>query len=99
MDGEPDRAALVGNRAGDRLANPPGGVGAEAEPLAPVVLLDGAHEADVALLDQIEQGETAIDVALGDRNDQAEVGANEELRCVLVVHLDALGEVDLLLHA
>jgi hypothetical protein len=87
----------VGDGTGDRLADPPGRVGAEAEALAPVVLLDGAHEADIALLDQIQQGETAVDVPLGDRDHQAEVGPNEELRCFLIVHLDALGKIDFLL--
>ncbi len=48
-------AALVRDGAGNRLANPPGGIGAESETLAPVVLLHGAHQADVAFLDQVEQ--------------------------------------------
>src|SRR5690349_9710043 len=41
-----DRARLVGERAGDRLADPPRGVGRELEALAVVELLRGAHEAE-----------------------------------------------------
>src|SRR4051794_15352422 len=40
---------------GDRLADPPGGVGGELEALAPVELLDRVHQAEVALLDEVEQ--------------------------------------------
>ena len=41
VDRQADRAAGVGDAAGDRLADPPGGVGRELEALAPVELLDG----------------------------------------------------------
>ena len=36
-------------------------------------LLDGLHEADVALLDQVEELEPAVGVLLRDRDDEAEV--------------------------
>ena len=52
-----NRAALVGHGAGDRLANPPGGVGAELKAAAVFKLVDGAHQAGVAFLDQIEEAE------------------------------------------
>lgn len=42
------------------------------------------------------QGKTTVDVPLRDRDDKAEVSAHEELRCLLLAALDALGEVDLL---
>ncbi len=96
VDREPDRAALVGNRAGDRLANPPGCVRAEPEPLAPVVFLDGAHETDVAFLDQVEQGQAAVDVPLGNGDDKTQIGADELLHGLKITALDALGEIDLL---
>src|SRR6266542_5337389 len=57
VDGNADGAGLVGDRAGDRLADPPGRVGRELEALAVVELLGGAHEAERALLDQVEEGE------------------------------------------
>ena len=55
VDGQPDRAALLGERARDRLPDPPGRVGRELEAERVVELLDRADQAEVALLDQVEQ--------------------------------------------
>src|SRR5258708_19835508 len=69
---------------------------AEAMATAPVVALHRAHQADVALLNQVEQREATPHVALGDADDQAEVRQHELLDSLLVARLDALGKVDLL---
>ena len=53
VDRDADRAGLVGDGAGDRLTDPPCGVGGELVALLVVELLDRADEADVALLDQV----------------------------------------------
>src|SRR6266571_5107202 len=45
VDGHADRPRLVGERARDRLPDPPGRVGRELEAAAPVELLDGADQA------------------------------------------------------
>jgi hypothetical protein len=74
---EPDGAAGVGNAAGDGLADPPCGVRRELEALAPIELLDGVHQPEVALLDEIEQGQTRRLVLLCDRHHQTEVGLHE----------------------
>ena len=92
-----DRARLVGERAGDRLADPPGGVGRELEALAVVELLGRADQAERALLDQVEEGKALVAVVLRDRDDQAQVGLDHLLLGVEVAALDALGEIDLLL--
>ena len=92
-----DRARLVGERAGDRLADPPGRVGRELEALAVVELLRGAHEAERALLDEVEERQALVAVVLRDRDDEAQVGLDHLLLGVEVAALDALGEVDLLL--
>ncbi len=47
--------AGVGDGPGDGLAHPPRGVGGELEALAVVELLDGADQAEVALLDEVQQ--------------------------------------------
>ena len=77
VDGQADRAAGVGDAAGDRLADPPRGVRGELEALAPVELLDGVHQAEVALLDQVEQRQAGRLVLLGDRHDEAQVRLHE----------------------
>ena len=97
VDRDADRARLVGERAGDRLADPPGRVGRELEALAVVELLRGADEAERALLDEVEERQSLVAVVLGDRDDEAQVGLDHLLLGVEVAALDALGEVDLLL--
>ena len=67
----------VGDAAGDRLADPPRGVRRELEALAPVELLDGVHQPEVALLDEVEQGQPGRLVLLGDGDDEAQVGLHE----------------------
>ena len=76
----------------NRLSDPPGGVGAELEAPAVVELLDRPDEAQVALLDQVEEGQAAAHVALGDGDDQAQVGLDQSALGLHVVALDALGE-------
>src|SRR5919112_372936 len=57
VDRDADRARLVGERASDRLADPPCRVGRELEALAVVELLGSADQAERSLLDQVEEGQ------------------------------------------
>jgi hypothetical protein len=95
VHGDADRAGLVGERARDRLPDPPGRVRRELEAPPPVELLDRADQAEVALLDEVEQRETAARVALGDRNHETEIRLDQVVLRKHVVLLDALGEADL----
>ncbi len=92
----PDRAALVGDRAGDGLADPPGRVGRELEALAVVELLGRADEPDRSLLDQVEERQTLVAVPLRDRDDEAQVGLDHRLLGGVIAELDPLRELDLL---
>ena len=92
---EPDRAARVRDAAGDRLADPPRGVRGELEALAPVELLDRVHQAEVALLDQVQQREARGLVLLGDRDDEAQVRLHEGALGIVAVP-DVLAELTLL---
>ena len=96
VHGHADRARLVGDAARDGLADPPRRVGRELVAAAPVVLLDGAHQADVALLDEIEEEHAAADVAFRDGHHEPQVGLDQLPARGRVVALDALGERDLL---
>ena len=76
--GDADQAGLLVERPADRLADPERGVGRELEATPPVELVDGVFEAEVALLDEVEQiHPLGQRVALGDGDDEAEVGADE----------------------
>ncbi len=77
MHGQADRPALVSQRAGHRLADPPVDVGAEAEAAAPVVLVGADLQTDVAFLDEVEEAETAVEITSGDRDDQAQVALDK----------------------
>src|SRR5689334_603252 len=97
VDRDADRARLVGERAGDRLADPPGRVGRELEALAVVELLRGADQAERPLLDQVEERQALVAVVLRDRDDEAEVRLDHLLLRVEVATLDAARKVDLFL--
>ena len=72
-----DGARLLGDRAVDGLADPPGGIGAEFEAAAWVELVDRPQQAQVALLDQVQEGDAAPQVALGHADHQPQVGADD----------------------
>src|SRR5690606_30339368 len=85
-----DGARLVGDGAVDGLPDPPGGVGGELVAAAVLELLDGADEALVALLEEVEEAHAAAVVLLGDADDQAQVGLDEVLARQVAVLDDAL---------
>src|SRR4029079_14171429 len=93
---DPDRARLVGDRAGDGLADPPRRIGRELEALAVVELLDGADEAERSLLDEVEEGQPTAEIALCDGDDEAQVRLDHVLFRAVVAALDPLREGDLL---
>ena len=95
-----DGARLIGDGAGDRLPNPPRGIGGELVAAAVFELVDGFHQADVAFLNQVEELQAAVGVLFRDRNHQTEVGLDQLALGLLGVHvaLDdlALRALDLL---
>ena len=69
----PDSASLIGHRPGDRLADPPGGVGGELITLGVVEFLHRVDQAQIVFLGQVQQWHAVPGVALGERDDQSEV--------------------------
>jgi hypothetical protein len=94
VHGHADGARLVGDRPGDGLADPPGRIGRELVALGVVELLDRTDQAEIALLDQVEEQQATADVALGDRYDEAEVGLDQPPPGQLAAALDALEVAD-----
>jgi hypothetical protein len=79
VHGNPDRPRLVRDGPRDRLTYPPRRVGRELVAPRVVELLDRPYQAEVALLDQVKEGQPAADVALRDRHHQAQVGLDQAL--------------------
>src|SRR5919197_819020 len=94
--GHANRPALVCDGPGDSLADPPRRVCRELEALAVVELLRRADEANRPFLDQVEEGQALVPVALRDRDDEAEVRLHHRLFRAVVAALDAFRELDLL---
>ena len=77
VHGQPHRALLLRDRPADRLADPPRRIGRELVSTHVVELLDRAHQAGVALLDQVEHRHPGPHVTARDRHHQAQVGPDE----------------------
>ena len=85
MHRDADGPRLVGDRSGDRLPDPPGGVGREFVAAAVLELVHRLHQADVPFLNEIKELQAAVRVLLGDRDHEAEVGLHHLLlgdRCL-----------------
>src|SRR5262245_57139647 len=94
VDRDADGPRLVGNGAGDRLADPPRGVGRELVAAAILELVHGLHQANVAFLNEIEELQPAIRVLLRDGDDETEVGFDQLLFRLLGLELAALNDLD-----
>src|SRR5664280_1607024 len=77
LDRKPNSTRLIGDGAGDGLAYPPGGIGGKSEALMHVILLDRLHQAEIALLDQIEESDTSAHITLGNAYHKARIGFND----------------------
>ena len=71
-----DRPGLIGDRTGDRLTNPPRGVGGELVTASVLEFFHRLHEAHVALLNQVEERQAAVGVLFRNRDHEAQVGLN-----------------------
>src|SRR6266436_3392001 len=98
VHGDADGARLIGERAADRLPDPPRRVGRELVAAAVLELVDRLHQADVALLNQVEELQAAVGVFLRDRDDEAQIGLHHLLlglarfALALLHHMDDLAE-------
>src|SRR5262249_19781026 len=94
VDRDADGPRLIGDRARDRLANPPRRVGRELVPAAVLELVDRLHQTDVAFLNQVEELQPAVGVLLRNRDDQPQVGFDELLFRLLGLPLAAHDRVE-----
>src|SRR5918993_942631 len=95
--GNPDGPPLLSNRSLYSLTNPPRSIGGEPKAPVGVELPNSLHKTDVALLDQIFQGQTTPTRLLGYGDNKPQVLLDESLAGSFVTFLSPLGEVYLLL--
>ena len=79
MDRDANGPALVGDGPGDGLADPPGGVGRELVAATVVELVGGPHQADIALLNEVQKLKAPVLIFFGDGNDEPQVGGDRVL--------------------
>ena len=85
VDGDADDAGLVGDGAGDRLFDPPHGVGGKLVAAAVFEFVHRFHEPDVSLLDEVGEIHPAMGVHLGDGDHEAQVGLGQRLLGLLLL--------------
>lgn len=97
VHGNANGSRPIGQRPHYRLANPPHGVGAEPIAFAVIESLYGAHQTNVAFLNEVQQREALIEIALCDADHQPEVRLDHAPLRVLTAVLDAHRKFDFLL--
>jgi hypothetical protein len=70
---------LIRDSSHNRLPDPLNGICAELEALAMVELLYSMHQANIPLLNEIEEGQATSNVLSGYTNNQAQIGFHEML--------------------
>src|SRR3712207_5519361 len=94
---DPDCSALIRHGPADRLPDPPDSISGEAVAKLRIELFNRPEQAQVALLDEVLEGETHPPVILGHRDHQSEVALYQLFARPLVSGASASGEGDLLL--
>src|SRR6266567_8932787 len=85
VHGDTNRASLIRARATTGLADPPGSVRAELVALGIVKLLYRSDQADIALLDQIQQAHATADVLFRHTDDETQIRFRQATLCFLPI--------------
>ncbi len=96
MDRQANRAGLVHDGPLDGLPDPPGRIGRETETTFRVEFLHCTDQPQIALLDQIQQGQAAVDIAPGDFHHQSQVAFDHALAPRRIAFLRKAREVHFL---
>ena len=88
---------MVGNCPGNGLADPPRSIGGEFIALGIIELANGLDQAQIALLNQIEQGQAASNVALGNGHNKAQVRFDHLVVRFLIAFSHLLGKLRFLI--
>ena len=91
-----DRSSLVGNRTGDRLTDPPGCIGRKLKAFGVVKFFNSFDQTHVAFLNQIQKQHAAADIFFGNRNDQTQIGRNQNAFSLFITGLNPPGNFRLI---
>ncbi len=92
-----ERPGLIREGMNDGLAHPPDGIRDELDVLAGIEALGSLDESDIALVDQIQEGQSAAAVFLGKGDHEAQVGLHQDAQSFVIAALDLAPQVLLLL--
>ncbi len=76
VHGDADRCAGVLESAPDPFADPPGAIGRETRSVRGIEPIDGRHQTEIAILDQVSQRRAAVRKALCDAHDETQIRLN-----------------------
>jgi hypothetical protein len=79
VDGNADRARLIGDAPGDRLTDPPRCVRAKFVPATIFEFIHRLHQADIAFLNKIKELQAAVRIFFSNRDNETEIGFNHFL--------------------
>ena len=80
-------ASLVGDRAADRLPNPPRRISRKLIAAAVFKLVYRFHEADIAFLDQVQEVQPAVRIFFCNRDHEPKISLDHLVLCRIGIHL------------
>ena len=83
MDRDADRPCLVGNGTGNRLTDPPCGVGTEFKAFIIIELFNCFDQAQIPFLDQIQEQHAAAHIPFGNAYHQTQVRLRQAAFCLI----------------
>ena len=97
MHGDTNRPCLVGYRSSDCLSYPPRCVSGKLEALCIIEFFNRFHQAEVALLNEVEKLHASANVAFCDRHDKTQVCFAQNMLCLFVALFHTFCKFDLLI--
>jgi len=97
VNGEADRTRLIHDSLFHVPTDPPDGVGRKAEATFRIEFLYRMDKAEISFLDQIQEGEPAVEIAMRDLDHQPQVADDHALACSTVTAVGEAGETGLFL--
>ncbi len=79
MYGNANGAAVIGDRAGNGLTNPPGRVGRKLMTASMIEFFRRLHKTHISFLNQVQEAHGPFGVSFGDRDNQTEIRENESV--------------------